>query len=277
MGADNDRDENRDAVLLSIVGVERAIAIEVDELVSRIAAVVNHGVSCAPIENTASGKTACAITIAGRLYTVIAMSHAVPPGDLAVAVQAAYGWTQAGDAVRRSCAHYIVASLSAPGGHAEAVQQSADLTTITATLLDLVPATFVYWGSGDALVEPSAFRAAAEAMVMQNRPPVLNWVQFRLLPGRGAGAPGMIGMLTTGLRPFVGREIEMDPMPATPVEVARLTVRLAEHLIREGPIFADGDSVDIGGNANVLVHLVEKGRVNDGPSFQIRMPERSGI
>jgi hypothetical protein len=77
-------------------------------------------------------------------------------------------------------------------------------------------------------------------------------------PFRGEPDPQMngrppVGMLVIGLRPFVGRELEMLPSHRDVVVTTKRAIDLSTYMLKSGLILKDGDTATIGGGENVIV------------------------
>ena len=240
--------------LAAFVGLPRRAKIDGDQLEAVLREVLDLRVE---VRNADAERenSLFLIDVGGRSYTAMSMPFGVPVGDLVSALQTAYGWSTARQTVEQSEAHIVIAPLSAALGHGNVVAQAADLTKIVSAVTTVSDALFVYWAAGDVISDPGKFRRSSAEMTSRNAPPILSWIQFRLIPGKAVGRPGKLGMLTTGLRPFVGYELRVEPFASAAVEAAKLTVRLAEYLVRQGDVISEGDSSEIDGLGRVEFHF----------------------
>ncbi len=81
-------------------------------------------------------------------------------------------------------------------------------------------------------------------------------------------SPSGTATRTTGLHSFVGREIEIS-RPCRPLaETASSVYHIASHLILKGPVFRDGDTLDVGGLV-MRVSLSNSASTPSVPVFQL--------
>ncbi|WP_162806735.1 hypothetical protein [Sphingosinicella terrae] len=236
-------------VFLTVIGARSPLKVDADALAAILETkdpTRSYEVIAVPTSQN-PGDVGLIVNVEGVQFTVLPRVAKVDAKSFSSAIgAAALTWKRAGEAVGKSEAQIIAASNQPAGDHAAAVKIAYLLTALTAAIASLGKPLFVYWGTGDLLVEPSAFSLAAEAMLRENQPPVLQWVRFDLL--RGPEGPGGAtgGMLSVGLDPFIQYEIQLEPVAITPVEIARRAVGYAEYLIREG---APGEATEIAGPA----------------------------
>ncbi|MEM7056179.1 MAG: hypothetical protein AAF557_01195, partial [Pseudomonadota bacterium] len=109
-------------------------------------------------------------------------------------------------------------------------------------ICSVAPAGAIYWESGELLVHPNDFRAAIGPM-MAGQMPIASWIGFRPILGTAEDAE-TVGMITCGLRPFLGREIELAPAPTT-LERARMCLgSVVQRLMDRRLLLHDGDMVE---------------------------------
>ena len=226
------------ATFLTILAVAAAPRLHSDELRAALRTLDptrTYRVAETELPHGEAGR--CLLTEAEEVqFTILARPDAPQAAAFARALQdAALAWRGAEAAVRGARAQIIVAAASPAADHAAAVKIAYLLTVVSEAVARLARPLFVYWGTGDLLVDPAAFSEAAKAMLHENRPPVLQWVRFSLFRGPGSGASATGGMRSKGLAPFLGYELKLEPVAMPPVEIARRAIGYAEHLLREGP------------------------------------------
>ena len=198
-----------------------------------------------------SGSGGVLVAIADRLYSVLALPFPVPAADLSLAVATAYGWSAAAAGVGAAKAHLLVARLGAVD--LTPMEGAAELTAVAAALLEEHAANFVYWQAGDALSSPEAFRQAAHTLADEGRPPLLAWVQFRLIRSKAAPGAPRFGMVTRGLAPLIGAEIMLPATCPQPALAGRILVKIAGYALESGERLGEGDRVDVEGLATVKI------------------------
>jgi len=176
---------------------------------------------------------------AGQRYSVLFVARPLTPDAYASAVEIARDWPGARIAMASHSAHVIIATASTLPTHPEALQAASAMSLVIAALTTLLPAIAIIWTNGDAISPPESFRAATLAL-QRAQIPVGEWVGVRwhhaeatLLGGPRAGA------LTTGLEPFIGREIELVPSALPPALLMARFSGLCHALILSGEAAAE--------------------------------------
>jgi hypothetical protein len=155
-------------------------------------------------------------------------------------------------------------------GFADSIQQAGEVTMMAAALCDIVPALGVYWCSGDTVTRPEHFQEAAAGFA-NGKPPVEGWLQLRLFKGKaGNGRPG-VGMMTTGLMPFAGREIEFPPAELHPNIVAEKVIGMASYLLAKGPVVDHGHTIGISNDEAIRVRHLDRGRFTPRPVYELTL------
>jgi hypothetical protein len=163
------------------------------------------------------------------------------------------GWREAASAQR---AHVILANLDRPADAAGALRAAGAVSRLAAALAGLLPGVLgVYWAPSAPFVAPADWRAAAARMTPE-APPVELWVKPRWF--RVGEAPAV---LTQGLAPFAGREVEHGPSGEGMGEVYGRTMNLALYLLRAGPVLRAGDTVGQTPTQRIAVEEDERGGV----------------
>jgi hypothetical protein len=103
----------------------------------------------------------------------------------------------------------------------------------------LAPAAAVFWSQGWALSSPGTFMGSAND-ILAGRMPLGAWVSFASVVPRDYAAGQATGMVTYGMRPFIGRELELAPRPGDPQSAWRCIGRIARTALDRGLKLADG-------------------------------------
>lgn len=104
---------------------------------------------------------------------------------------------------------------------------------------ELSPAAAVFWSQGWALSSPANFVGGADE-ILAGRMPLGAWVSFSTVVPRGYAPAQATGMVTYGMRPFIGRELELAPRPGDPRSAWRCVGRIARMALDRGVKLADG-------------------------------------
>jgi hypothetical protein len=170
------------------------------------------------------------------------------------------GWMEAARAQR---AHLIVSHLAAATDTAGAVA--------AAVLCGMTPALGVNWAANGLFVAPEAWRRAAAAM-RPDQLPMPELIRPRWYAGEVAGAQAP-GLVTEGLRPFVGREVDHPPTGEPPGAVYERALNLCLYLMRAGPVIKDGDTIGQTPTQRITVRLAERDGV---PLYRLGFATASG-
>ena len=160
--------------------------------------------------------------------------------------------------------------MGAAEGFAKIAGQAGDLTIVTAALCDIAPALGVYWCSGDVVTKPEHFQEGALGS-STGTPPVDSWLQLRFFKGTlENGRPG-VGMMTTGLMPFVGREIEFPPAELHPSVVVQRVIGTAHYLLANGPVVDHGHTIGISNSEAIRVRHLDRGHFAPRPVYELTL------
>ncbi len=219
---------------------------------------------------SASGSTQMFV-MRNTPIVMMSIDAPIPASNFANAVSAAeVVWPDVAKTVSQHQAHINVGILASAKDFKDAVQRAGDLTILTAALCDVVPALAVYWGAGDVLSKPENFQSGAE-LYLKGKPPVDRWLQLRLIRATTEdGRPG-IGLVTTGLVPFLDREIEFLPAAVHPVIVGERVIGTAAYLLMNGPIIEHGQTTGTSKSESVRVRHLDRGRYSRRPVYELTL------
>lgn len=110
---------------------------------------------------------------------------------------------------------------------------------VAAAVTDIAPAAGVFWSQGWALSSPANFIGAAND-ILAGRMPLGAWVSFSTVLPKGYAPGEATGMVTYGMRPFIGRELELAPRPCDPRSAWRSVGRIARSALDRRIKLADG-------------------------------------
>jgi len=201
---------------------------------------------------------------------VYAMPQPIPADALAIALATNRDWPQARAAFAQCYAHLGIIALRRKDGKDDPFLNAICVTLVSATLCDMTPAVGVLWPSGNRVTEAGRFSTVAARMV-GGEPAIDLWVQTLFTDGPVLGGQRSLCAMTTGLRPFVGREIELLPVARGLEPLGRIVSSLLAFVARRGAGFEDGDSVDLGTGEAVCLRLEPQGQRPDMPIFAARL------
>lgn len=234
---------------IAMLALERPAAAGADQLAAQIKRQFPNAVPAGKSVEVRSSQAApdgpIIMDLGGTLITVLFIDKPIPEEALSNAIRVDRMWPEAAQRLATHRAHAIVATLSEAEGFEQARTGAQTVTLAAAALCALMPTIGVYWDAGDTVVEASRFRESAQAMT-QGRIPADMWIQFLWLDGpKTPAGERTLAVVTTGLAPFVGREIEFQPAPLPPAVIAERVLGTIVYLLMNGPVLNDGDTLGV--------------------------------
>ncbi len=254
---------------VSMVLVERLPLIESGAILSAVKSKVGSDlgdISLVESEGSKNAGEAVVLKTDAGMVTVMFVTSPVPDGTLNKAAHTNVVWRDAGQVLGGHKGHIIVANLGGDEGLKGALFSARLVSLVTASLFDLAPALGIYWSAGDAVSPPDQF--AKSVSQMDRQWPLDIWLQLGFYSDGPVGEKGSAtGLVTTGLAPFVGREIDFIPTNASPVMVAQRVIGTASCLLQTGTVFKDGETLGISETEKIAIRLVE----GDVPLYQLSL------
>lgn len=185
------------------------------------------------------------LVVNGVPVVVMPVASALAEDAWAEAARLSIAWPQAGEALRRTQAHVIVALVQPAGTHQEALGGASAVTMVAGAVAALMPVAATIFTESNAIAKGADIVGLAANLAAGQVPPLF-WATLTFLmgPERPDGTP-TAAALTTGLCPFIGREIEFHPAPLHPTEIAQRLVGLVSYLTVNGPVIRDGETVGL--------------------------------
>jgi hypothetical protein len=145
------------------------------------------------------------------------------------------------------------AQLATHGGHVEicdlglvtrrpmsaqdaAFNRAVAVTAVSAAIVRMALPLGILWHPARSALPPKLFRDQL-GRVLAGQAPLELWMRWFFLRGADGQRPGII---TRGLAPFIGREVEVRPSTRPEAEAMALAFAAASHLIDRGGYIADG-------------------------------------
>jgi hypothetical protein len=217
----------------------------------------------APLEPVSSGVEPgepILLKAGGVTITVMFIDQPVPAGTLDAAIETDKLWLDAAVHAGGHKAHAIVTHLETTATHAEALLAAATVNVVTGALSVLLPSIGVYWASGDTVTEIGQFRESTRQLVTGTLP-VETWAQFRWLDGPPTEqGERTLAVITTGLLPFLGREIEFYPVPWPPIRLATYLISFIQYLLQNGLIIGDRETFGFDEQTRIGVRHLDEGQ-----------------
>lgn len=222
----------------------------------------------ASIQHLGGAAGAFNVNVGDVPVAIIPVNNPIPPGTLDSAISTSRLWPEAVRALSGHAAHVIVAALKEPRSHADAINLAGAVMSVTSCLCDVVPAIGVYWMTGETVTPAQRFQSYAEQL-LRGAAPIEVWVQFIWLDGPPKDGARTIGAITTGLMPFIGREIEFLPAPLHPRVIADRMTGTILYLLKHGLVVSDGDSLGTTEDERIHVRYRSAGRRHGVPVLQL--------
>lgn len=152
----------------------------------------------------------------------------------------------------------VVALVQPARTHLEALGGASAVTLAAGAVASLAPVVGAVFTEAQTLAKGADIVGFARDLAAGETPALL-WSSLIFLQGPDLpnGAP-TAAALTTGLRPFIGREIEFHPAPLRPTEIAERMVGLISYLAVNGPVIRDGETVGLSPVERIRVRYADQ-------------------
>ena len=200
------------------------------------------GLSVELIEETKDAKPAL-LMVGGVALSIGAVSSPVPTGTMDRAVSTSMAWPEAGNAVTAHKAHVIIGCINKPTDHQQAIHFAMVTTFVTGAALDLYDGLGAFWGSAELMLSPDGLRGAIRTMLAKQLP-VEDWINLSWYRGERTEQGEALGAVSLGAHAFLGMEIEVQPAPQTPIEIAQCIFATLRYLLAHGNVLRDGDTIE---------------------------------
>ena len=190
-----------------------------------------------PGAGAAIGQRGFALSVAGVALAVMFVDAPLPEEAYGNALRLNRIWPEAASAMRAHRAHVVVGMVQEINRKTALAEASA-VTLLAAALSELLPATAMIWTTAASITSPASLRAHAQRLA--TAVPLDIWLQLAWLDGPPTpDGKRTLAVLTQGLLPFVGRELEFAPRPLDPPTVALRVLGAGEYLIINGPVIKE--------------------------------------
>jgi hypothetical protein len=195
------------------------------------------------------------IRIDETILTIIPFDVPAPPGSFNRALATEKLWPEAATALARHKAFVVVSHMGTFSDYAGAMNGALCVTMTVAALNELIPVIGLYWHESETLCPAARVREECLGLARAELPTEV-WLKMHLF--RGEPDPEMggrppVGIFVAGLKPFVGRELELVPSHRDLIATTKGAVDLSSYLLTKGPVLKDGDTATIGGTEIVQV------------------------
>ena len=161
--------------------------------------------------------------------------------------------------MRKTKAHVVIALLEDTRTHSAALAGATAVTLAAGVLAKMLSAAAAVFTESNTIVPGADLTSSATRLVRDSEIPEVLWssIQFMRGPELPDGRP-QVAALTTGMFPFIGREIEFAPSPLAPGAIAERLIGLCQYLISKGPVIKDGETVGLSETEKIDVRWVDQ-------------------
>jgi hypothetical protein len=224
---------------MAMVAMPDAPSVNPDLVERRLSALLSKVGRSANIVKPSTGQGGFVVEIGGVHLAVLPMPFPIPAGTLEGALRFEYFWRDAPQVLANAKSHIIVSVTEPASDPRKTFNQARALTLLTDAVLEAANGTGVYWTPADCLISPERLRAEAPSAVENSIAPGL-WFGFRLFPGGKIDGKFAAVCQSTGLVPFLGREVECGPYALETRELAQIVLAVARSMATEGNVFDEG-------------------------------------
>lgn len=232
-----------------------------------------YSIQAAPRNGPDVAGDALVVTMDQMPVTVMFVDKPLPADSYQEAIVLDLIWPEAGEIMRGHGAHAIVALLNDPQDHLDNLNGAAAVTLVAGALASLLPTVALVSTEGRVIMKPDMFGPLATALA-RHEVPVPFWTSLAFVKGEQQTAgQELVGAVTYGLLPFVGRELEFLPAPLPPADVAQRLIGLCQYLIMNGPVIKDNDTVGLTPDEKIATRYRSEGRRQGAPIIELGMSE----
>lgn len=217
-------------------------------------AVQSHfpGIGCVDaVRGQSDGMASGLLRIDGGHVVATLTDHPFPVEQLSPRLQVLRSWKPE-RAIARQQGYLTLSCGGGLEGLEGAEAYAAAVHFVAAAATRMLPVTGVFWQRGFSLCDPIDFYDSCGAL-LRGRMPLGAWVSFASIVPKGYVPECATGMVTYGMRPFIGREIELAPRPCTPRVAHDCLSAVARKALDQGVRLVDGQRCVIGGDAGFAV------------------------
>ncbi|ARU54556.1 hypothetical protein OLMES_0452 [Oleiphilus messinensis] len=187
-------------------------------------------------------------------FALMHIDSPIPSETFDIALRTSFGLQNGEQLVKAHKAHLIISPINAAGHQLAAIYNALGVMTLADLIREKINVLAHFWSASEILMDADQFKqalAGAESAFSKYRRkeanawydlPVQRWVGMRMIsPDRQT----QFGARTQGLAALTGFEIQIDPFPSSPQEVAKHLYGMASYALNHGPVFKDGDTIGI--------------------------------
>jgi hypothetical protein len=245
----------------------------VEQLQAYFPVTLSHLSLTSPTANSSNDEKTRLIKIGSTVVAALLVNLPLPNDAWDRSVTLDKLWPKAKNVMAEHVAHVIVSTVSATSNQETALEAAAAVTLVSAALTKTLPTTAVIWATGATITQPERFINSAKSLELRQLPTDI-WVGLTWLDGMPtAKRKKTLAVLTTGLMPFVSREIEFMPSTLAPPVIADRILGASQLLIIKGPILREGETLGISNNERIRAHLADRGQRPNVPVYQLNVEQ----
>lgn len=152
-------------------------------------------------------------------------------------------------------AHVVVSCGPSLGGGSKGVGDAkayaAAAHFVAAVVASCAPVTAVFWEPSYSLTRPADF-IECTAVLLGGRMPIGCWLTYATIVPKGYRPEDATGMVTYGLKPFIGRELELAPQSGSAKDAYRQVSFVARAILDREAELQDGQTI-LGADSDLIV------------------------
>ncbi|MFO1033970.1 MAG: DUF4261 domain-containing protein [Hyphomicrobiales bacterium] len=195
------------------------------------------------------------LRVGDTIIAVLNFDVPQPPDTMEVNFKVNFLWQEARQVLSEHKAHTVLAIMKEPKEFAETKSACTALAMAALALASRKETIALQWAPSRALLHGQAIFHEIED-IQAGRLPLDLWLAYSPWAERETGK---IGLMTVGLEPFVGREIEMVPRKESLGSSVQRAMAMAEYLLTKGPVVKDGDTVGYSATEHLKVTYFDEG------------------
>lgn len=232
--------------LMAMVATPAGARLSPDDITRAIGAFSGPSMKAEVVRTEDGEANSFVVSMAGVAILVAGFASRIPEDEvLASALRNEVIWREAAEAFRSSAGYVLLAIANPQEDPKEKVRQARMLTFVTAAVLQSMSGTGVLWSPPDIVIAPDRFlKETSELRGSDYASPL--WFSFRFFSGSDDKNDQSLVCQSSGLAPFLGRELECGPYRMPPYEMAPIVLFVARYMASAGPVFGDGHTLAFG-------------------------------
>jgi len=232
---------------ITYLALEEAAAVDAESLAERYRSLYGEDAYAIQTISDAGPETegqAFVVMMDKLPVSVMFIDKPLPADAYQEALALDLAWLEAREVMQRHQAHVIVALVDDPRDHLDNLNGAAAVTLVTGALATLLPTAALISTEGRVIMKPDMFGPLVGSLA-NHEIPVAFWVAMGFAQEKDADGKDTVRVLTYGLSPFIGREVECLAASMPAAAIAEWLVNLSHYLVRHGPVIKDQDQTSL--------------------------------